>query len=273
MLNFAANSIGDFETETLPEAPWAVITGGSGFIGTELSVALLEVGYQVLNLDSRGVGLDHAKVKNLKCEITDLDSIKYSLQEGIPYNGAVGALIHCAFIDNKFVEGVIPNLYDLFVDPNQMVREFEVGIIGALLVTQEAQRLMKPHAFGSPSIVFLGSDLSVISPDQRIYINDRLEQSFIKNISYTVSKHAIIGLVKHLATLYAPLGIRVNCISPGPIKNNHPEFLERELKSRTPLNRLLKLEELKGPLQFLVTEKSSFITGQNLLVDGGRTIW
>jgi NAD(P)-dependent dehydrogenase (short-subunit alcohol dehydrogenase family) len=125
-------------------------------------------------------------------------------------------------------------------------------------------------------IVNISSDLGVIAPDQRIYMKKTTgfdEIRYFKPFSYSVIKHGLIGLTKYLATYLAEFGIRVNTLSPGSIFNDQdPEFLIN-LKNRIPLNRLAKVDEYKGAIQFLTSDSSSYMTGQNLIIDGGRSTW
>jgi NAD(P)-dependent dehydrogenase (short-subunit alcohol dehydrogenase family) len=125
-------------------------------------------------------------------------------------------------------------------------------------------------------IVNISSDLGVIAPDQRIYLKKDTgvnDTRFYKPFSYSVIKHGLIGLTKYLATYLAEFGIRVNTLSPGSIFNyQDPDFLTK-LKNNIPLNRLANVDEYKGAIQFLTSESSSYMTGQNLIIDGGRSTW
>jgi NAD(P)-dependent dehydrogenase (short-subunit alcohol dehydrogenase family) len=119
----------------------------------------------------------------------------------------------------------------------------------------------------------VGSDLSVIAPDQRIYIDKKGNQTFFKPVSYSIIKHAMLGLTKYLSTYFASQGIRVNCISPGPILENQPDYLIQNLINRIPMGKLAHTKDIVGAIQFLLDDTSSYITGQNIVVDGGRTTW
>jgi len=119
----------------------------------------------------------------------------------------------------------------------------------------------------------MGSDLGVISPDQRVYRLEDGTQTFFKPISYSILKHGIVGMTKYLATMLAERNIRVNCISPGPILDQQPSALIKELESRIPMGRLASISEIVGVVNFLTSDLSNYVTGQNIVVDGGRTIW
>jgi NAD(P)-dependent dehydrogenase (short-subunit alcohol dehydrogenase family) len=128
----------------------------------------------------------------------------------------------------------------------------------------------------SGTIINIASDLGVIAPDQRIYVKENHDDSvlrFYKPFSYSVIKHGLVGLTKYLSTYLGEYGIRVNTLSPGSIENNQdPEFL-MNLKSRIPLGRLANVDEYKGAIQFLASDASSYMSGQNLIIDGGRSTW
>ena len=120
------------------------------------------------------------------------------------------------------------------------------------------------------SIINIGSDLSVIAPNQKIYKSSY--KNYKKPPTYSVIKHGLLGLTKYYASLYAENNVRVNMVSPGPVKNNQSRSLINELQNITPMKRLNKPEDLFGVLEFLSNKNSNFITGQNIIIDGGKTI-
>ena len=120
------------------------------------------------------------------------------------------------------------------------------------------------------SIINIGSDLSIIAPNQKIYKSSY--NNYIKPVTYSVIKHGILGLTKYFSALYGKDNVRVNMISPGPIKNNQSKDLLEELNNIIPMNRLGNYKDLLGALFFLANKESSYITGQNIVIDGGRTI-
>ena len=120
------------------------------------------------------------------------------------------------------------------------------------------------------SIINIGSDLSVIAPNQKIYRSSY--KNYIKPVTYSVIKHGMLGLTKYFASLYAKDNVRVNMVSPGSIQNNQSTELLKELKKIIPMRRLGSYSEILGILFFLANNDSSYITGQNILVDGGRTV-
>ena len=117
-------------------------------------------------------------------------------------------------------------------------------------------------------ILNISSDLSVIAPDQRLYSH----LGITKPISYSVIKHSLTGLTKYLASYWAKYNVRVNSFSPGGIYNNQEKIFVRKIKKLIPMGRMAKKEEYKETIKFLCSEASSYITGQNIVSDGGRSI-
>ena len=146
--------------------------------------------------------------------------------------------------------------------------EINVSLKGSFLMIKFFGEEMIKKRKGS--IINIGSDLSVIAPNQAIYKSSY--KNYIKPVTYSVIKHGMLGLTKYFASLYAKSNVRVNMISPGPIHNQQSKKLLNELKSIIPMKRLGDPKEILGILIFLSSQDSSYITGQNILIDGGRTI-
>jgi NAD(P)-dependent dehydrogenase (short-subunit alcohol dehydrogenase family) len=126
---------------------------------------------------------------------------------------------------------------------------------------------------GGGVIVNVASDLAVIAPDQRLYRVDGLseDQQPVKPVTYSIVKTALIGLTRYLATYWAGANIRVNAISPGGVFNNQPEVFLNRLHQLIPMGRMAKRDEYQGAILFLCSDASSYMTGSNLVVDGGRS--
>jgi len=124
-------------------------------------------------------------------------------------------------------------------------------------------------------ILNIASDLAVIAPDQRIYRQPELpnDQQPVKPVSYSVVKTGLIGLTRYLATYWAEAGVRVNAISPGGVYNGQPDDFVERLTNLIPLGRMAHQDEYQGAVLFLCSDASSYMTGQNLIVDGGRSCW
>jgi NAD(P)-dependent dehydrogenase (short-subunit alcohol dehydrogenase family) len=250
----------------------ALLTGGSGLVGSAIGAELSRRGIEVHSID---IQLPKAQIPEIfyhQADITNRLEIE-SLISKISKLDSIDYLVHCAAIDPKVgndiknVAGFQDELFD------SISKEFDVSILGALFTIQSFLRHIERDFRKSRSIVLLGSDLSVISPDQRVYLDTNGVQTFYKPISYSIIKHGIVGMTKYLATLLADKNIRVNCVSPGPILDQQPDQLVTELENRIPMGRLASVNEVAGVVSFLLSDDSTYINGQNLVVDGGRTIW
>jgi NAD(P)-dependent dehydrogenase (short-subunit alcohol dehydrogenase family) len=266
-----------------------VISGGGGFLGLYFAEAVAEFGAIPLLLDINKIGIDknlNALQKNnytafgFECDISDSANIDLIVSNIIEKYKKVDVLINAT----NFV-GINPsNFKD---DKNQYFANFEnysedlweqsikLNLTGTFLLTQKIGRFMVKKENGS--IINISSDVGVISPDHRIYNPDPQNNykgvNFNTPLSYSVSKAGIIHMTRYLATYWAEKGIRVNAISPAGVNNNHSEEFTKKLTNLIPLGRMASPQELKGPIVFLASNASSFITGSNLIVDGGRTIW
>ena len=150
---------------------------------------------------------------------------------------------------------------------NEWTRHLNVGLMGSMLCSKIFGEIMSKSQKGGV-ILNIASDLSVIAPNHSIY-----KKGVYKPIMYSVIKHGLLGLTKYLATYWHNKKIRCNSISPGPVKNNQSKNFIKKLEKQIPLNRLAKKDEYMGAIQFLCSDASSYMTGQNLIIDGGRSVW
>ena len=249
-----------------------VLTGGSGLVGSSIGTELASRGFMVHSIDLKPPKIQVSEISYHRADITNRKEVELVINE-ISKIGPIASFVHCAAIDPKV--GKDTNSVQLFEDStfDSISMEFDVSILGALIVIQSILKQNKGKGEARRSFVLLGSDLSVISPDQRVYKNRDGAQTFYKPISYSIIKHGIVGMTKYLATLLADKNIRVNCVSPGPILDQQPDELVFELESRIPMGRLASVKEVSGVIAFLISDESSYINGQNIVVDGGRTIW
>ena len=124
-------------------------------------------------------------------------------------------------------------------------------------------------------ILNIASDLGVIAPDQRLYRKEGIaeDEQPVKSVSYSVVKHGLIGLTKYLSTYWADRNIRVNALSPGGVYTNQPEEFVKRLTNLIPMGRMATEDEYKAAVVFLCSDASSYLTGQNIVMDGGRSVW
>lgn len=265
----------------------ALITGAGGLLGLEHAIAVLEIGAGVVITD-----IDDAKLKSareklssrfpnalVRTEILDVTK-KEAIQELADRlqqeSIEISILINNAAIDPKMVKGEgnnsMASRFEHF-SLEDWNMQLDVGLTGAFLCSQIFGSKMAEN--GAGNIVNIASDLSVIAPDQRIYESDRYSanQQPVKPISYSVIKTGLVGFTRYLATYWASNGVRCNCLSPGGVFNDQPdEFLEK-VTNRIPQGRLAYRSEYRGSIQFLCSDASSYMTGHNLVVDGGRSVW
>ena len=247
-----------------------LITGGAGFLGKKYCEFFLKKDYLVLCVDNSKKNLKTVQSINskylltYKCDITNEKKVK-KLFESIKKTFFVDVLINNAAIDaipfkkkdiQKFPSG---KMWD---------DEINVSLKGSFFMIKFFGEEMNKKKSGS--IINIGSDLSVIAPNQNIYKSSY--GNYIKPVTYSVIKHGMLGLTKYFAALYGKSNVRVNMVSPGPIKNNQSKKLLSELNKIIPMERLGDPKEILGILYFLSSNESSYITGQNILIDGGRTI-
>ena len=152
-------------------------------------------------------------------------------------------------------------------------KEIAVGLTGSFLCGKILGAMMADQ--GKGVIISISSDLGIIAPDQRIYRKEELKDNEqpIKPVSYSVIKHGIIGLTKYLATYWAEKGVRSNALCPGGIITNDDNIFVKELTNLIPLGRMAQPDEYKSAIQFLSSDASSYMNGQCLVIDGGRTCW
>jgi NAD(P)-dependent dehydrogenase (short-subunit alcohol dehydrogenase family) len=263
----------------------AFITGGAGLLGTMHAEAILEAGgISVLaDIDRAGaetrarelVSRHQGQTFGVEVDVTDEGSIRRALACVLAQVGKVDILVNNAARNPKMKSihsDLHENRFETF--PLQTWNaDVEVGLTGAFLCS----RIIGSHmaTTGGGVIVNIASDLGVIAPDQRIYRQPNVpeDKQPTKAVSYSVVKGGLIMLTKYLATYWADKNVRVNALSPGGIYDDHSEDFVARLTKLIPLGRMAERDEYKGALVFLCSNASSYMTGANLIIDGGRTCW
>ena len=268
------------------EAKTALITGASGLLGQEHAAALLAAGACVVLTDISIDGLDRAKEKLAKSyqpdliitkvmDVTSRDNVcrlsEYLIDQGI----RVDILVNNAAIDPKVdgEEGLKETSRLENFTLEQWNLQVNVGLTGAFLCSQIFGSKMAYDRKGGV-ILNIASDLSVFSPDQRLYRKDGRadEMQPVKPITYSVIKTGLIGLTRYLATYWASEGVRCNALSPGGIFNGQDDIFVQRLTNLIPLGRMAEPDEYQSAIQFLCSDASSYMNGQNIIMDGGRSV-
>tara|TARA_X000001036_G_scaffold81334_1_gene73188 strand:- start:684 stop:1517 length:834 start_codon:yes stop_codon:yes gene_type:complete len=265
----------------------AIITGGAGLLGIEHASALLESNATVILTDisesllskareALEVNFNPEKIITFKMDVTDLGEIGSVVNQIEDLNIRVDILVNNAAIDPKVIDdgNIVESSRLENFSLDSWNTQIKVGLTGAFLASQNFGSLMARDKKGGV-ILNIASDLSVISPDQRIYRKEGIEDKSqpVKPITYSVIKSGLVGMTLYLATYWSDLNIRSNALSPGGIYNDHDDEFVTKLSSLIPLGRMANRDEYRSAIQFLCSDASSYMNGQNIIMDGGRSIW
>lgn len=265
----------------------ALITGAAGLLGMEHAAALLASGAAVVLTDIgekslvaakktlvQSVGVDRIHLKVM--DVSDPDAV-HGVAEGLCSDGLrVNILVNNAAIDPKVKgdQGVLETSRLENFSLDQWNLQLAVGLTGAFLCSQVFGGVMAADRKGGV-ILNIASDLSVFSPDQRLYRKEGLadEMQPVKPVTYSVIKAGLVGLTRYLATYWTDKGIRCNALSPGGVYNGQGDKFVQRLSALIPLGRMASRDEYRAAVQFLCSEASGYMNGQNIVMDGGRSVW
>jgi NAD(P)-dependent dehydrogenase (short-subunit alcohol dehydrogenase family) len=262
----------------------AVITGGSGLLGYKHAEAIAAAGGMPVLVDL-ATAEPEAKAEQIRSaygvetmgcatDITKLEQVTALLASVLERFGAVDILINNAANNPKVEESSTFAWSRLENFPLDIWEaDIAVGLTGAFLCSQVIGSEMARRNKGV--ILNIASDLAVIAPDQRLYRQSNLPtgEQPVKPVTYSVVKTALVGLTRYLATYWADAGVRVNAISPGGVHNGQSDEFVSRLSALIPLSRMARVDEYKGAIVFLCSDASSYMTGTNLVIDGGRSTW
>ena len=264
----------------------AVVTGGAGLLGVRHAAVISEAGgHAVLaDLSEDAAVAAAAKIANetgveamgIRVDITVKTEVDAMASAVLRRFGRIDILINNAALTVKGGSARASDYFSAFEDyPLDLwEKALSVNLTGAFLCCQTVGRQMVRQ--GSGVILNIASDIGNISPDHRIYqgvVNPRTKKPFNSPIGYATTKAGLINFTRYLATYWAASGVRVNCLSPGGVYDDHDPQFVRNVTSLIPLGRMAAPDEYKAAVLFLVSSASSYMTGANLIVDGGRTAW
>jgi NAD(P)-dependent dehydrogenase (short-subunit alcohol dehydrogenase family) len=264
----------------------ALITGAAGLLGIEHASALLDSGAEVILTDVNVNNLintkhklaetfDILKIRIFEMDVTHVKNIHAVARTLHEDNIRVDILVNNAAIDPKVKggQGIVETSRLENFSIEQWNLQIAVGLTGAFLCSQVFGEAMAKDG-GGGVILNISSDLSVIAPDQRLYQKLNLPKNMqpVKPITYSVIKAGLIGLTKYLSTYWAENDVRCNALSPGGVYNGQDDDFVRRLTSLIPMGRMANSDEYRATVQYLCSDASKYLNGQNIVVDGGRTV-
>ena len=242
----------------------AIVTGGAGQLGRAIVRALEDAGAHVAVFD-----LD---VERYRVDVTDREALEAAVTEVERESQAPHILVNAAALDSP------PNAPAEEVGPLESYPEasfdrvMDVNVKGTFLSCQVVGARMA--AAGRGSIVNVSSVYGMLSPVQDLYeFRRRGGDEFYKPVAYSVSKSALYNLTRYLATYWAKSGVRVNTLTLAGVWNEQPQEFVDEYAKRMPIGRMADVHEVVGPVIFLASDASSYVTGANLVADGGWSAW
>jgi len=259
----------------------AIVTGGAGLLGTEFCWTLARAGASVVIADLDGEAVKELaasmsesgyKALGVAMDVTRVDSVQAMVDSALENYGRLDILINSAALDPKFDPQSEKAHSGAFEDyPLDLWQQsLDVNLTGMFLSCQAAVQPMLDQNNGV--IINISSIYGLSAPDQRVYQRAG-EPPQYKPIYYTVTKAGVLGMTKYLSAYYAGKGIRVNALTPGGVFNNHDDEFVEAYSARAVIGRMAEKDEMNGALLFLASDASKYMTGANLVVDGGWTAW
>src|SRR5208337_4697857 len=255
----------------------AIVTGSLGLIGKEHCRALADAGAHVVVSD-----LDEDRCREFAltltpaalgagADVSDTAAVSSLLKKTQDRFGRIDILLNNAAVNEKFEDPLLASEMSQFehFPLSQWKKMMDVNVTGVFLCSQIIGAAMAK--LGRGSIINIASTYGVVAPDQSIYKTPDGQQAFYKSPAYPVSKGAVIAFTKFLAAYWGHRGVRVNALSPGGVENAQDAFFVKNYSAKTPLGRMAQPTYYKGAVVFLASDASSYMTGANLIVDGGWT--
>jgi NAD(P)-dependent dehydrogenase (short-subunit alcohol dehydrogenase family) len=264
------------------EGRTAVVTGALGLLGREHCRALAKHGAHVVATD-----LDAARCEafvrelpsgadrhaGIAADITRTEDVASLRDQVMARFGRMDVLVNNAAVDDKFTSAASAAELSKFENyPVELFkRSLDANVVGTFLCSQVLGTEMAKAGRGS--IINIASTYGVVAPDQSIYRRPDGSQTFWKSAAYPTTKGAVLSFTRFLSTYWASRGVRVNALSPGGVENAQDRHFVDAYSARTPLGRMAKATDYAGAIVFLASDASAYMTGANLVVDGGWTVW
>jgi NAD(P)-dependent dehydrogenase (short-subunit alcohol dehydrogenase family) len=253
----------------------ALVTGGAGHVGLAAAETLMELGASVALLDRPSQDFNHRitglatqyddEPIQITCDLEDEADTRAVIRNYLDDFEQLDIIIHAAaFVGTTHVDGWAVPFEQQSV--SAWDRALRVNLTSAFVIVQEAREALMRSGHGS--VIFVGSIYGSSAPDMRLYEGT----SMANPAGYGASKGGVVQLARYLSTMLAP-SVRVNTLSPGGVERQQPEVFRRRYEERTPLKRMAREEDLKGAIAYLASDLSAYVTGQELVVDGGWTTW
>ncbi|MFA5835651.1 MAG: SDR family oxidoreductase [Bellilinea sp.] len=262
----------------------AIVTGGAGLLGKQFARTLAQGGAAVVVADlnrmtantiAETLVKDGYNALGVGVDVTDPASVAEMVETAVNVYGRLDVLVNSAALDPKFdpeamARGIPAGSFEDY-PLDEWRQALDVNLTGMFLCCQAA---VKPMLLldKKGSIINICSTYGLVGPDQRIYQRNGIQTAY-KPVYYSVTKAGVLGMTRYLATYYAGTEIRCNALTPGGVYNNHDEGFVASYSARAVMGRMAHIDEMNGALLFLASDASSYMTGANLVVDGGWTAW
>lgn len=262
----------------------AIVTGGAGLLGKQFARTLAQGGAAVVVADlnrmtantiAETLVKDGYNALGVGVDVTDPASVAEMVETAVNVYGRLDVLVNSAALDPKFdpeamARGIPAGSFEDY-PLDQWRQALDVNLTGMFLCCQAA---VKPMLLQDKkgSIINICSTYGLVGPDQRLYQRNGIQTAY-KPVYYSVTKAGVLGMTRYLAAYYAGTEIRCNALTPGGVFNNHDEGFVASYSARAVMGRMAHIDEMNGALLFLASDASSYMTGANLVVDGGWTAW
>lgn len=257
----------------------AVVTGALGLLGRRHCKALAEAGATVIVCDlsesdcvqfANQLGND---AFGASLDVTDPESIRCLRDRLANAFHSIDILINNAAVNDMFENPSTALELSMFENYplEQWRRSLDVNVTGVFLCSQILGSLMAQN--GKGSIINIASTYGIVAPDQSLYRDETGNQTFFKSAAYPTTKGAVLSFTRFLAAYWGDRGVRVNALSPGGTQNGQKDFFIKKYSDKTPLRRMADPSDYEGAIIFLASDASAYMTGANLVVDGGWTVW